>query len=686
MDGLISLIGKFHPVILHLPIGFLLLACMMEVRDRWTRQSSFQGAISFSLFWGMIGAVFAAMTGYILSLNGGYDTDVLQNHKWLGIGVAVASVLVYVLHRRHVEKENGMYFPLFLTTILALIITGHYGGSLTHGSGFLSTSAAVSGQRSQIVDIENASVFSDIIQPILADKCVRCHSSSKTKGDLLMATIDGMKQGGKSGELFVAGDVKNSRLLKRIHLPIEEKEHMPPKGKQQLLPDEIRLLEWWIKEGADFKAAVKDVPKKEEIKSILQKFVTPQDVVDEIDVQPASDSDIQKLRDKGISIFRVDPNSPFVEVDLSRNKNIDRKTMRALRSVDDQLISLNLGNSNVQDQDLSVVKQFPHLQRLFLQQTPITDAGLGHLKDLQYLNYLNVYGTQITDQSFEVLANLSRLKDLYLWQTGVTTKGVESFQQKKPKTNINTGVDKDIFGDARLKAPLIVAEKDLFKDSILVELKTNFKNIATFYTLDGSTPDSSSIPYEDPIVLEKTANVQVISVKEGWKSSEVTNRQFVRVGHTPEKVTLNRKPNKRYAANGPKSLIDLKKGSTTFTDGQWLGYEKQHVTATLDLGVSVSLSAVTVGALEAPGSYIFFPKAMSISLSNNGTNYTEVISKTYPTATENAPIELANFRESFDTQNARYVRVAIKSNLVNPDWHPAPGAPCWVFIDEISVE
>ena len=31
-------------------------------------------------------------------------------------------------------------------------------------------------------------------------------------------------------------------------------------------------------------------------------------------------------------------------------------------------------------------------------------------------------------------------------------------------------------------------------------------------------------------------------------------------------------------------------------------------------------------------------------------------------------------------------KIKVKSNLVNPSWHPAPGAPCWVFIDEIMVE
>ena len=79
-------------------------------------------------------------------------------------------------------------------------------------------------------------------------------------------------------------------------------------------------------------------------------------------------------------------------------------------------------------------------------------------------------------------------------------------------------------------------------------------------------------------------------------------------------------------------------------------------------------------------------RGIKISVSNNGKNYKQVVAKKYPTATENKPTEVANFTESFSPQSARFVRVTVESNLVNPDWHPAPGAPCWLFVDEISVE
>ncbi|MFK7982456.1 MAG: FN3 associated domain-containing protein [Saprospiraceae bacterium] len=683
---ILNYLGKFHPIILHLPIGFLLLAFMMELHDRWKNRQQFQAAIGFALFWGMGGAVFAATTGYLLSLDGGYEAELLSWHQWLGFGVAGLSILLYFLHRQTVKKKHSLYFPLFGLTAVILTAAGHYGGSLTHGVDFLSPSAPSKNEKKAIADMDNAVVYADLIQPILKDKCVRCHSTSKTKGDLLMATIAGMQKGGETGALFVKGDTENSLMLQRIHLPLAEKEHMPPKGKQQLLTDEIDLLTWWIKEGADFKAKVKDLPKEEKIATILQKFIVPTEGLATLKIAAVSEAILQKIRAKGIAVYRVAENSPFVEVDLSRKKDIDNNSLKALNPIAQQLISLNLGATTIQDKDLSVLENFPHLQKLFLQQTAITDKGIASIENLEYLEYLNLYQTKVTDKSLPLLNQLQRLKKLYLWQTATTKEGVAKFVNRKPKTIVNTGVNSAIFGDAQLKAPAIIAEKDLFRDSLAVELKMNFNNVNIYYTLDGSEPDSTASLYTQAIILEKTTVLKAIAQKEGWQSSEVISKQFASVKYAPTKVTLQKQPHERYKANGSQSLIDLQKGSTTFTDGLWIGYEKNHLTATLDLGKPETISAITVGALEAPGSYIFYPKGMKVSVSNNGKNYQEVVAKKYPTATKNKPTEVANFTETFKEQTARYIRVTVESNLVNPAWHPAPGAPCWLFIDEISVE
>ena len=98
------------------------------------------------------------------------------------------------------------------------------------------------------------------------------------------------------------------------------------------------------------------------------------------------------------------------------------------------------------------------------------------------------------------------------------------------------------------------------------------------------------------------------------------------------------------------------------------------------------MSTVSVSALEATGSYIFFPKQINIFVSKDGGNFKKVAEKSIPTTSKPEPSLIKNFALPFENQIARFIKVEVKSNLVNPSWHPAPGAPCWIFVDEILVE
>lgn len=672
--------GPYHPLLLHLPIGILFLAFLMQLFDWRSKKEQYQAAIQLALLIGMISAIFSAITGYGLSLAGGYEENLLQKHQYLGIGVALLSILVYLFHR----TKSAFYTPTFFLLMVLLVGAGHFGGSLTHGADFLT-----SGKKNTqplLTSMESAVLFPDIIQPILKEKCVRCHNASKTKGELLMATIAGIQKGGESGALLVAGDTLNSLLLKRIHLPLEEEKHMPPKGKKQLTTEEVQLLNWWIKEGASFDKNVSAYALPFPIQTILNKYIQPKEALPSKGIKRLGDKELATLRQKGIPIHRLHIESPFVEVDLSRKQQIS-KLLKQLKKVNSQIVSLNLSYTDIKDGDLSIIENLPHLQKLYLQKTGITDKALSSLKELAYLEYLNLYGTGITDDGLTIIKDLPRLKKLYLWQSETTSEGIAKLTSYKPRLDIQAGVNQSIFGDASLKPPLIVSERDLFQDSLEVALKMNFNNVSIYYTTDGTLPDSTATLYTAPFSISKTSKVSAIAQKEGWQSSEVIERQFVQAKYTPVDIQLNKAPNDRYKADGAPSLIDFQKGTITFTDGNWLGYENSHFIATLDLGKAQPINGITVSALEATGSYIFYPKGMEVSVSVDNKKFQPVLSKTFPTTQVPLTPEVKNFTEDFPTiQTARYVRVKVKSNLVNPDWHPAPGAPCWVFVDEILVQ
>jgi hypothetical protein len=244
-----------------------------------------------------------------------------------------------------------------------------------------------------------------------------------------------------------------------------------------------------------------------------------------------------------------------------------------------------------------------------------------------------------------------------------------------------------MFNDVRLKPPVIMAAQDLFTDSLEVALNLNLSNVDIHYTLDGSEPTEQSPKYESPFVIQTSTSIKAIALKKGWQASDQVNKQFIRVLHQPVATKIDRKPNERYAANGASSLIDLVKGTERFTDGSWLGWEKEGVAAILDLGTKKEVNGITVSALESTGGWIFFPKAIKVSTSDDGKNFTEVSANNYPMSQEPNDGHLKNFQETFATPvSARFLKVEVLNHGLNPDWHPGAGQPCWIFLDEIIVE
>ncbi|WP_345734492.1 PSD1 and planctomycete cytochrome C domain-containing protein [Prosthecobacter algae] len=108
------------------------------------------------------------------------------------------------------------------------------------------------------------------VQALLESKCLECHNPDKVKGKLLMNTAEAMIKGGSSGTSLVPGKPDESELLKRVVLPADHDDIMPPKG-GPLAANEIDLLKRWIAEGAHWPQGLTLRAKSpEEIKALAE--------------------------------------------------------------------------------------------------------------------------------------------------------------------------------------------------------------------------------------------------------------------------------------------------------------------------------------------------------------------------------------------------------------------------------
>lgn len=144
--------GHFHPLLVHMPIGFLLLAILMDLlayRQSWAH---YRAAVPFTLLLGFVAALLSCGSGYLLAQNGSYAYETLNLHQWaawLTAGVSALLWVVSAVRRRKNPSSSSVGFTLALLLMGALIaFTGHQGGSLTHGGDYLNW-AQPQGKKSQ---------------------------------------------------------------------------------------------------------------------------------------------------------------------------------------------------------------------------------------------------------------------------------------------------------------------------------------------------------------------------------------------------------------------------------------------------------------------------------------------------------------------------------------------------------
>jgi hypothetical protein len=102
-----------------------------------------------------------------------------------------------------------------------------------------------------------------------------------------------------------------------------------------------------------------------------------------------------------------------LEVDLSSNKQIsndDLKKLRALKALE----RLGLDGTNITDAGLIHLLTLEHLKNIAICGTAITDAGIATLQKLPKLEYLWVRGTQLTDAAVDRMARFPSLRSIDL--------------------------------------------------------------------------------------------------------------------------------------------------------------------------------------------------------------------------------------------------------------------------------
>ncbi len=257
MEGIsLERLGSLHLVLLHLPIGFVVAAGLLEL-SRWRRPTA-DGAI-YQRRLLAVNAVACLLTvgaGLVLASTGKYPAETLEWHRWAGLVCAGLAVAAWLAQARGRVVAARVALAALLA---ATVVTGHLGATLTHGPEVANfrvsarSGEAVKPVQSPAIASRTVSsnVFEKEILPILDRSCIECHGPDKMKGRLRLDSRAAALAGGRSGRPAIApGKLEASELLRRVRLPRDDDEAMPPGDEPGLSVAEIAALDEWIAAGA----------------------------------------------------------------------------------------------------------------------------------------------------------------------------------------------------------------------------------------------------------------------------------------------------------------------------------------------------------------------------------------------------------------------------------------------------
>ncbi|WP_289037022.1 c-type cytochrome domain-containing protein [uncultured Zobellia sp.] len=431
LPNLVAWLGRWHPLVLHFPIVLLLIAVFLGLTGKKVPHEL--------LVIGVLSALVTAILGFFLGKETPVKGDLLLWHQWMGGAVALIAALWYALANKGLGSK--IYVKALQVVVVVLVaLTGHYGGMVTHGEEFL----ALPTSKKEKELPENPIIYADVVATILDDKCVSCHNSNKKKGELLLTSFSELLKGGESGNTLIPGDPLKSELISRLHLPVENEEHMPPEGKTPLTTSEIEILERWVALGASDTLRLDQLPKSEPLAVLVKGLMEPDPMSKWAELPFVADSTLQNLASDYLTIERVASNSNALSIDMYLPPEYDVKPILALQRIANNIVELDLSGLPLGAQEMDVVAKCQNLEWLEIDKTPVSDSDMEKLSNLKKLKLLKVYETDITEKSLAVFKNMPDLKNLYVYKTGISKNAIQELQDTNKGPQVNYGIAPEI--------------------------------------------------------------------------------------------------------------------------------------------------------------------------------------------------------------------------------------------------
>jgi hypothetical protein len=462
---------------------------------------------------------------------------------------------------------------------------------------------------------------------------------------------------------------------------------MPPQDRTQLDPEEILLLEYWIRAGASDTLRLSDLKSDDPFRAIVMNFLPEAKAGLTRNLTEVDEETIRKLSTDYCTITRQTGGMHALSVNMFPHPGYESRELTELQSISKNIVYLDLSNMPIGESEINFIKTCEALEWLELDNTSVSDEDLVVLKDLPNLTVIKAYGTKLTGKSAGIFQSMPSLLKLFIWNTEISEEALEKLQSSKPGLQISTGPAENIQFTSVLPEPKLDPDRNFFIDPFYLKFVHPLNDIGIYYTLDGSIPGPDGAMFGDSLVIDQPMVLKFMAAKSGWESSLVDSVNFFRTMVAPDSCSLRFPPDRKYPGSGITTLFDLKKGGyNIYTDSLWLGFQGNNMEFSGEWNEPVTLRSVTLSSLVNTLIHLFPPESIEIrgGISESSANVIGTIN--FASLKMHQGNQFRYYTCLVNPAPMRYILIKVRSLEKLPAWHDAKGSPGWFFIDEMLFE
>ncbi|MES2776192.1 MAG: family 20 glycosylhydrolase [Bacteroidota bacterium] len=281
---------------------------------------------------------------------------------------------------------------------------------------------------------------------------------------------------------------------------------------------------------------------------------------------------------------------------------------------------------------------------------------------------------------YMIFPRLAALSEV-LW-TFKSKKDWEDFQGRLPVVFKKLSKQKTNFSRAYydMRTSVVPATDN---NGVNWKLSTKLKTASLTYDRGNPMSDIKKIMQKDSLVIPVKSSGSITGklLNDGVVLSR-TEQKFVFNKGTGKKISISTQASKSYPGDGAFTLVNgVQNDKGLSRSSEFLGFSGKDCEAVIDLGKEDKISKIIVHSLEQQGSWIYLPKSIEVSTSNDGSNFS-----TQPVVDINQEKAGNNlFTIALPGITGRYVKVKISNFGKIGDGKPGAGNAAWLFVDEIEV-